>query len=357
MKHIYSEVLFNADPSGYPYYRIPGIVVTKEGSILCYCEERTGKGGDWSPSNIVMRRHGKVGSPMQRISHPHSDALTLPNEMAVAQGLKKQDGATIHNPVMIVDDSTIHFLYCVEYKQCFYSRSFDDGITWESPIEITSVFQSANYPWRVIATGPGHGIRTSSGVLIVPVWLSTGEGKWAHRPSVMATINSIDSGKTWNFGDFIVPEGNADFNNPSEAAIVEDTILGNVQILFRHEGSVKKRGWSFSADGLGGWSKPEHENVLSESVCAAGMVSSIECQYYCGVDNPHGIERERLTIWRKKVGRSWKRMVVVEPGMAGYSDIAVHGDGYVYCFYERGTWSGSQYQPRCLKVDCFEEKV
>jgi len=32
--------LFEADKGGYKLYRIPGIVITKRGSLLAYCEAR-----------------------------------------------------------------------------------------------------------------------------------------------------------------------------------------------------------------------------------------------------------------------------------------------------------------------------
>ena len=35
-------------------------------------------------------------------------------------------------------------------------------------------------------------------------------------------------------------------------------------------------------------------------------------------------------------GRSWPVRKVIEPGIAGYSDLAVGPDGSIYCLYERG---------------------
>ena len=38
--------LFEAGKEGYALYRIPGIVVTKQGTILAYCEARKSDRGD-----------------------------------------------------------------------------------------------------------------------------------------------------------------------------------------------------------------------------------------------------------------------------------------------------------------------
>jgi len=48
--------LFDAGKGGYKLYRIPGIVVTRKGALLAYCEARkTGK-SDWDTIDIMLRR-------------------------------------------------------------------------------------------------------------------------------------------------------------------------------------------------------------------------------------------------------------------------------------------------------------
>jgi len=61
------------------------------------------------------------------------------------------------------------------------------------------------YAWRVLATGPGHGIQTISGRLIIPVWLALGTGGNGHHPSVNSVIYSDDHGATWRRGALAVP--------------------------------------------------------------------------------------------------------------------------------------------------------
>jgi len=48
--------LFEGGQGGYKLYRIPGIVVTKDGTILVYCEARKFTGGDWDTIDVEMRR-------------------------------------------------------------------------------------------------------------------------------------------------------------------------------------------------------------------------------------------------------------------------------------------------------------
>ena len=62
-------------------------------------------------------------------------------------------------------------LFCLEYMRCFYQRSNNDGVTWSKPIEITETFEAfrKDYDWKVLATGPNHGIQLSNGRLIAPI--------------------------------------------------------------------------------------------------------------------------------------------------------------------------------------------
>ena len=48
--------LFEARTGGYHVYRIPGLTVTRNGVVLAYTEARQGRGGDWDPIDIRMRR-------------------------------------------------------------------------------------------------------------------------------------------------------------------------------------------------------------------------------------------------------------------------------------------------------------
>src|SRR2546429_160135 len=60
--------LFEGGQDGYKLYRIPGIVVTKHGTVLVYCEARKFTGGDWeqpaqgtvfnSPAGDCLFRYG-----------------------------------------------------------------------------------------------------------------------------------------------------------------------------------------------------------------------------------------------------------------------------------------------------------
>ena len=364
--------LFKADTDGYKLYRIPGIVVTTKNTVLAYCEARKRQRSDWATIDIMLRRStdgGRTWSPRQKIAHV--DGPKQKNPAALAQGLATNDEVTYNNPVAIVDHKTgsIHFLFCLEYMRCFYMRSDDDGLTFTSPVEITDTFArfKPDYDFKVLATGPGHGIQLDNGRLIVPVWISTGTGGHAHRPSVTSVIYSDDHGKTWERGDIAGPDTD-EFNIPNETVAVQ-LVDGSVLFNMRSESKADRRLLTRSPDGATRWTKPKFHPQLLEPICMASMIrlskkpSSDRNRLL--FSNPDTLEarigqkaipgKSRI---RKNVSiklsydesETWPVTKTIEAGFSGYSDLAVTQDGTILCFYERGSTDGVIYNTGSLAV-------
>lgn len=365
--------LFTAGEGGYPLYRIPGIVVTAKGSLLAYCEARKNAKGDWGHIDILVRRSTDGGAmwsaPMKM---PLPEGPLERNPAAVAQGLGKPGEITLNNPVAIVDHKagTIVLLYCVEYGRCYATISSDDGQTFSKPVDITSTFDKfrPEYAWKVLAVGPGHGIQLKSGRLVVAVWLSTGTGGHAHRPSVTTTIFSDDGGKTWQRGEIAAQEKEP-LINPNETSLVELND-GRVMLNIRHESKHQRRAVSLSPNGATGWTTPTFQEELLEPICMASL-ARLNGETPAGKTqlifaNPHNLDRAdgKLTPGtgrdRKNVtvklslddGTTWPKSRSLEPGKSGYSDLAVAKDNTIYCFYERGSSDGN-YATRHLTVARF----
>lgn len=352
--------LFTAKSGGHALHHIPGILVTARGTVLAWCEARK-KGGDWDQIEVLLRRSTDGG---RSFGEPHSIA-NVPGPKTknpFALRLKSVDPAavTYNNPVMIADrDGTVHFLFCLEYMRCFHSQSGDDGITFSIPVEITSVFEGFRkvYDWKVLATGPNHSIQLKTGRLVVPVWLSTGTGGNAHRPSVTATIYSDDQGKAWHAGEIAVPCTD-EWINPNETVAVE-LANGDVMLNVRSESKAHRRLTTVSRDGATGWSTPKFDAALLEPICMAGIVRMSGGPHDADrnrilFSNPHnlsrmdgkeepGKNRDRRNVSVKlsyDEGATWPVSKTVEPGWSAYSDIAVTKDGAILCFYGRGTKPG-----------------
>ncbi|AMV28186.1 Sialidase precursor [Gemmata sp. SH-PL17] len=354
--------LFDADRGGYKQYRIPGIVVTKSGVVLAYCEARKSARGDWGEIDILFRRSadgGKTWDEPKKIADVPGPKEK--NPVALAQKLANKDDVTYNNPVMIADKSgAVHLLFCLEYMRCFYARSDDYGKTWTAPTEITaSAFDpiKKGYDWKVLATGPGHGIQLKSGRLLCPVWLSLGTGGHAHRPSVVTTIFSDDAGKTWKAGEIAVPH-TAEYVNPNESCVAELSD-GTVVLNARSESKNNRRLVTHSADGATKWSKPVFDDALVEPVCVGSILVLPGKKPLLLFSNPDNLEktgakvppapgsgrdRKNLTVrLSEDNGKTWAAKRSVESGFSAYSDLAATKDGPVLLFYERAGEKGANY--------------
>jgi sialidase-1 len=358
------QALFRVgDDPAYNIYHIPGIVVTAKGTVLAWCEARKRPAGvsDWDDIRILLRRSTDEGTTW---SAPRSIANVpgpkTKNPFALRMKNVDPKDVTYNNPVLIADrDGKIHMVFCLEYMRVFYQRSDDDGLTWSVPAEITQTFEAfkTHYPWTVLATGPNHSIQLKTGRLVVPVWLSTGTGGNAHRPSVTATIYSDDQGQTWRAGDIAVP-CTEHWINPNETVAVE-LADGRVMLNVRSESAAHRRLVTTSKDGATGWSTPRFDEALFEPICMGGIIRLSLAAEGGGKNrilfsNPHnlaradgkeapGKSRDRKNVSVKlsyDEGQTWSVNKAIEPGPSMYSDLAVTKDGTILCFYGSSTKPG-----------------
>jgi sialidase-1 len=351
-------VLFAAGENGYSAYRIPAMIVTPQQTVLVAAEGRRDGRGDWGHIDIFYRRSRDSGRTWDgpRTLVAQSD---LPPGLTPNTAMNKERPATggaplaltISNATWLADSKTGRtlFLFCVEYQRCFIIESADGGETFTRPREITSTFESFRsrdrYPWRVIATGPGHGAQLASGRLVVPVWLSTSTGSNAHHPSICGTIFSDDGGKTWQAGAVVAGQDDH-VPNPSETAIVE-TEPNRALLIIRSESPRNRKALTWSMGGATGWSRPEFNESLWEPVCMAsvarlpdgGLIFANPASLEKTSGRGEAVNRRRQNLGlrlSRDDGRTWSAPQVLEAGPSAYSDVAVAPDGNVLCFYEHG---------------------
>ena len=348
------DLFVAGDHPAYSLYHIPGVVVTAKGTVLTWCEARKRAAGvsDWDDIRILLRRStddGKTWSAAKSIA----DVPGPKEKNPFALKMKNVDpnDVTYNNPVLIADrNGTVHMLFCLEYMRVFYQRSSDDGMTFSRPTEITAAFEAfkKHYDWKVLATGPNHSIQLKNGRLIVPVWLSTGAGGNAHRPSVTATLYSDDQGKNWQAGDIAVP-CTEEWINPNETVAIELND-GRVMLNVRSESKAHRRLITTSPDGATQWSTPKFDEALLEPICMAGIVRyNHEGESAILFSNPHNLEvakgkpepgksRARRNVSVKlshDEGQTWPINKCIEEGPSMYSDLAVTPSGTLLCFYGR----------------------
>lgn len=356
--------LFAARQNGYWTCRIPGLAVTRNNVVLATAEARPGQGGDYDFNDILLRRSTDGGTTFGPI-------VKLVNHTTYGDG-------PASNFVMIPerDSGRIVALFCHDYARAFTMHSDDDGATWSSPVEITGVFERfrRDYPWRVCATGPGHGLQLRNGRMIVPVWLSDGSGTEmgkhrGHRPSLVTLVYSDDGGITWERGAIVCRHGEevagVTVVNPSETIAVELTD-GRVMFNVRSESAIHRRLVMTSRDGVSQWCEPRWDSALLEPICMASLArfdwptgGQPGRLLFANPDNleqtmsQHAFDRKRLTVkLSTDDGATWLYSQVIEEGPSGYSDLVVRPDGTILCLYECGA-GGHMYDTGCLRLARF----
>ena len=303
-------------------YRIPGIAATRRGTLLAVCEARM-TGSDWAAMDLVLKRSADGGE-------------TWSENVILAEG--RYDGITYNNPMLIADKEMVHLLYCREYAVekrgggVFYTRSEDDGLHWSEPRDITTGTCPEGYARNILATGPGHGIAHSGGTLIVPVWITPPTPDISsHRPSDISTLYSKDRGETWHIGEVVY--STAESSNMSESSAVELSD-GRVMLNIRNESPKKRRAAAVSPNGYENWSKPAYDETLVDPICMGSVLRYDENTIL--FSNPASDCARKNLILRFSFddGRSWPESLVVDPGTAAYSDLAVIGDT-IYVLYEK----------------------
>ena len=330
-------------------YRIPGIVVTNAGTVLAYCEARRNNSSDWGEIEIHLRRStdgGKTWHDAKQIAHF--------GERREGNPRKKTGGEheqTVNNPVAIVsrNSGVIEFLYCINYARCYSMRSTDDGVTWSDPVDITETFEPfrKHYDWKVIATGPGHGIQTRTGRLVVPIWMAYGK-VGDHSPAASATIFSDDFGKSWKAGDLAVPNKDS-FNTPNETMVTELSD-GQIMLITRSVSKANRKIVTLSPDGASNWSEPVFHDQLFEPICMASILAIPSKPGTLLFSNPHSLarnkdgseipagrgKRKNLSIkLSRDDGKTWPVNKTLDAGPSAYSDLAELPDGTILCLYER----------------------
>lgn len=321
------------EPGGlYASMRIPALVVTKKQTLLAFCEARIGTASDWADMHLALRRstdEGKTWSPIHVLD-------------SFKQG-------PVGNPVPIVDDrGTVHLLYQKDYKDAFYISSADDGLTWTAPVDITPVFDRfrPEYDWKVVAPGPGHGIQLKNGRLLSAVWLADSKKLTplrSHHPSCMATVYSDDYGKTWQRGA-IVADSSALISNPNESQPVQ-LPDGKVLMSIRSPSAVKRRAFSVSENGISDWSEVRFAEELFDPTCMASIVAVTSAKgnnalVFVNPDSKNIEKNPRRNLVAKASfdgGQTWPVSKVLDPGAAGYSDLAAGPRNIIYCLYETNT--------------------
>lgn len=321
--------IFKEKTEGYAVFRIPAIVKTKDGTLLAFAEARKlASAGDSGDIDLVLRRstdNGKTWGPIIMVWN---------------------DGAnTCGNPVPIVDEITgeihlmmnwnngedtyseINNLTAIDTRRVFYTKSDDDGLTWKTPVQITSSVKNSNWRWH--GTGPCHGIQISEGTfkgrLVVPCYYYDG----TNGKTYSNTVVSDDHGLNWKIA------GTTPQDQGGECAVTE---LKDAKLMLNIRTNAPNRLVTTSIDGGNTWANLTTDFSLVDPQCQGSLLS-----YKTNNDlslffaNAASAERVNMTVKQSlNEGSTWAKVFTVHTGPSAYSDLVKISDQEIAIVYEGG---------------------
>uniref|UniRef100_A0A8D0AIS9 exo-alpha-sialidase n=1 Tax=Sander lucioperca TaxID=283035 RepID=A0A8D0AIS9_SANLU len=300
-------------------YRIPALFYDRDKILMAFAEKwRT---SDGSSGLALVLKSGKMNK--DETTHEVTIEWSEPISELVKVHL---DGYRPMNlcPVYEKTSKTLFlFFICVEgtvseqqqidsgcnkARLCYVTTN-NAGQSWSDVTDLTESLAEINN-WATFAVGPGHGLQTESGRLIVPVYAYASGSRLCcssiRRPIPYAlSLYSDDKGNTWQVFD--------DTDNNSLIYCNARNIGG-----YREEAVSKNNGDDFT--------KLRGNLVETGGGCQGSVVSFPS-------------KRVHLRMYLNTSPGSpnaWSKPCVIYRGPSGYSDLAYIDDGWFACLMECG---------------------
>ena len=322
--------VFVAGEQHYDTFRIPAVIATSRGTLLAFAEGRRTGAGDAGDIDLVMKRShddGASWSPLTVVGD--NGPNTFGNPCPVVDRttgtiwlLTTQNRGTDSEKAIIAGTSQ-------GGRTVWALKSTDDGRTWPAPVNISASVKRPDWTWY--ATGPGIGIQSQSGRLVIPANHATAVTA-VHQSHI---IYSDDRGATWHLG------GSADAGT-NESQVVE-LADGRLMLNMRnHPPKPENLRMVATSDDLGvTWSRALPDGALIEPPAQASIIrltrSVAQDRDRLLFSNPASARRERMTLRVSyDEGASWPLSRIVHDGPAAYSSLIVLPDRSIGLLFERG---------------------
>lgn len=320
--------VFASGDEGSRHYRIPAIARAADGSLVAVADRRGASQRDLpNIISVVCRRStdgGRTWSP----------------QTIIAQG-DSATGATYGDAALILDART-GALVCVftgdegffesttQHPQRIYcSRSYDNGVSWEPPRDISAQFRQPS--WQGFFAASGALTQTKDGRL-----LFVANTRLSPRRTLddiyEYVIASDDGGSTWQLlnPDARVPDDGR--GNESKVVELSD---GRLLMSIRTPGC---RRFAFSADGGRTWSAARRMTELVEPDCNGDMIAvrNAAGQRLLLHSLPaHARERRNVSVYvSSDEGATWSLCIPLTNAPSGYSALTDLADGEAGCLIE-----------------------
>lgn len=353
----------------YHTFRIPGMIVALDGSVLVFAEGRRGKGSDPrrdenAPIDLVMRRshdQGETWEPLAVIEsgfRPNGELLDFADP----------------TPVLDATTGTIFLLYgqwpdfgpttvaqgqdpdSNEGNHVVWVRSSSDhGRSWSEREQVVYPDEPGETGdglyWRQAEPGPGSGIQLRwqdadedrNGRLVIPAKRSGSEARDGPAVVTPFVYYSDNHGESWHVGG-VTP--GPDANEDEVVELADGTVLLDAR---QNSGDVRRR--HRSSDGGITWG-PDHPDNIPITPVDGSMVRYSAARaghdrdriLFSGPRGSSGLSRNNITVWMSyDEGRTFVNPVSFNEGFAAYSVIQRLADGTIGLVVETANKAGEHY--------------
>lgn len=341
-------------------YRIPGLVTTKQGTLIAVYDNRynrskdlqedidigmsrsTDGGQSWEPMKVIIDM-GEYGGRPEELNGTGDPSILYDqttNTLWVAalwlSGASTDQMVWWASQPGMEPDVTGQFLLV---------KSTDDGLTWSKPLNITS--QVKDPSWQLLLQGPGRGITMKNGTLVFPAQFKSDIGTKAIDGGQFTCHSTIvyseDHGVTWHIGTGAK-------SNTTEAQVVELSD-GSLMLNMRDDRNrndkteTNGRAVAITTDLGKTWETHSSSNsALPEPNCMASLISADvsvagERKKVLFFSNPADRKsRSHLTIKASlDEGLTWPAEYQIEiysPEGFGYSCLSMIDETHIGILYE-----------------------
>ena len=321
-------------------FRIPGLVRTKQGSLLAVYDVRYRHLGDL-PADIDV---GVSRSPDGgRTWHPLRLALDMGKDPKFGF-----DG--VGDPCVLVDEVSGRIWIAASWshgklgwngskpglapeqtQQLMVTWSDDDGRSWSPPRNLTKELKQPG--WRLFMQGPGAGITLRDGTLVMPAQYRAADGPPDQGKPFTPLIWSADRGVSWHVGSGVK-------SDTTEAQVAE--LADGALMLNCRDNRGGARTVAVTRDRGQTWTlHPTDRKALREPVCMASLLRwqhplHGDLMFFSNPDTTAGrhhmtvkLSRDQALTWPE----SQARLYDSRPG-CGYSCLAIADASHLGVLYE-----------------------
>jgi len=250
----------------YHSFRIPSLVrSTGASTLLAFAEGRVSSNADWGNINLVYKRstdNGATWSSLLQVAGDGEGTYGNPTAVLDTMGPTKTIWLFLSwNPAGYSQTAAAGGTPITEsgQRRVYLTSSTDDGVTWAPITDMTSLLKpdtlADGTPWAWDAMGPGVGLQTTDGTLVVP--------------ALYRNIYSTDHGATWKYQNLVQAQ-----NVTSESTVIQlsDGTLRRNDRAVKAVWTTAKRRWTATGTIAGGFGSFAADGDLLDDDCEASVL-------------------------------------------------------------------------------------